>query len=448
MFFNKVINRTNKPIRAAGRARTTFFLGLCRVLALLPAMALCARASELDLSRSAEKDLIESFIRQCSASESDMPEKEFSVDGRVRRYGVSTRTFTWYDASRRRAVPAKIFMPIASDPQGPFPVIVFSHGLGGSYDRCSYLGRSWASNGFVAVLLCHPGSDESVWRGKVRFMNELRESYKRNWTGRTRANDIRFVLDRLERLVQEDEYWADRIDPDRIGVGGYDLGALASLLVVGQTPPDGGESLYDPRVKAALPMSSPVHCGRGGFRNTYGSIDVPVFFISGTEDDGIIGSTKASQRRIPFDFMQENDRYLVVLHGADHLVYGGHVLSMRARNDKTFQATIVRVSTCFWQAHLRGDRYWRDVLDGHGLGSLAGGMARIERRTGVAEREVATHQPPIEEKPASETTVERQENETIPEEAEKPLFPLTGYYRRIVSKYETETVFNRETALP
>src|SRR3954469_17976311 len=48
----------------------------------------------------------------------------------------------WHDAARNRDVPAKIHFP--SDSTGPFPVIIFSHGLGGTREGYEYLARQWA----------------------------------------------------------------------------------------------------------------------------------------------------------------------------------------------------------------------------------------------------------------------------------------------------------------
>ena len=48
----------------------------------------------------------------------------------------------------------------------PVPVILFSHGLGGNREGSKFLGEHWAARGYVAVFLQHPGSDDSVWKGK------------------------------------------------------------------------------------------------------------------------------------------------------------------------------------------------------------------------------------------------------------------------------------------
>ena len=360
-------------------------------------------------------------------SEETIGDDDILLVSSARRYSVSSQTFVWRDEARRRSIPVKIFYPSTQHDEA-FPVIVFSHGLGGSYNRCSYLGSAWASKGFVAVMVQHPGSDENIWKGKVRILQELQESYKYNWSGRTRAEDLRFVLDQLEyRLAQ-------RIDLTRIGVGGYDLGALASLLLAGQKPPDGGPSLADSRIKAIVAMSPPVNRPQKSYQAVYAGVTVPVLFVSGTDDDGIVGSTKASQRRIPFDAMSQGNRYLVILQGADHQIYGGHMisLSLKARNDKKFQAAIVRASGCFWQAHLQEDARALTILNGYGLNAILGGLARVERR--LPDSETASED--VLPKEYTESSQQTLPMETDTEEKTVvPVFPLTRYYRSISDRY-------------
>lgn len=299
------------------------------------------------------------------------------------RYAVFSQSFSWYDAARGRTLPVKIIYP-QSDAPVRFPVVVFSHGIGGSNQCSSYLGTAWASHGIVTVHVQHPGSDENIWKGKVRILNEFRKSFEQNGNARTRARDIRFVLDRLERFVEDDQELGAKFDLTRIGVGGIDLGALAAMLVAGQVPPDGGESLYDARVKAVVAMSPPVRYTGQRFQEIYGGVQIPALFITGTEDDGVVGTTKAAERRIPFDAMSDNDRYLVTFQGAGHRIYGGRVFSLRARNDEKFQALIIRTSNCFWKAALVQDPQAEQVLNGYGLRSLLGGAAFVEQK--IAEK--------------------------------------------------------------
>jgi len=73
---------------------------------------------------------------------------------------VEIQRTTWHDANRDRDVPVKIYSPKSGN--GPFPVIIFSHGLVGSREGYEYLGRHWASRGYVSVHLQHYGSDDDV----------------------------------------------------------------------------------------------------------------------------------------------------------------------------------------------------------------------------------------------------------------------------------------------
>jgi predicted dienelactone hydrolase len=285
----------------------------------------------------------------------------------------------WYDSTRNRSVLVKIYFPRSTEKA---PIILFSHGIGSSIEECAYLAKAWTAQGFVCVLLQHPGSDENIKKGKVRILNEYRNAYEQNWSSRTRAKDLRFVLDCLEQLVQSQPQYAARMDIDKIGVGGIDLGALAALLLAGQVPPDYGSSLHDPRVKAVLALSPPVRPMNISYREAYKQITVPTLFITGTKDDGIVGSTKAVQRRIPFDTMDQCRRYLITLDGGDHRIYGGRAVSfVGGRDDEKFQSGIVRASTCFWLAELQEKPWATRAMDSYSWASLVGVQASIERRS-------------------------------------------------------------------
>jgi len=293
---------------------------------------------------------------------------------------VSAGESVWYDSARNRSIPVRIYFPRQAEKA---PVVLFSHGIGASIDSCDYLANAWAGQGIVCVLVQHPGSDENIWKGKVRILNEFKEAFERNWSSRTRAQDLHFALNCLEQLVHSDQRFASRIDMNRVGVGGIDLGALASLLMAGQVPPDSGDSLHDPRIKAVLAMSPPVwSMNHISLQEIYQPITAPTLFITGTKDDGIVGQTKAVHRRIPFDTMAQCQRYLITVDGGDHRMYGGRVLAfLGSRSNEKFQPAIVRSSTCFWRAVLQNDPAAIQAMDSYGWASLVGVKASVERRS-------------------------------------------------------------------
>ena len=80
-----------------------------------------------------------------------------------------------HDSARGRDVPLRVYLP--SD-RAPAPVILFSHGLGGSRAGSAFLGVHWAARGYAAVFVQHPGSDDSVWKDlpaaeRLQSMNRL-----------------------------------------------------------------------------------------------------------------------------------------------------------------------------------------------------------------------------------------------------------------------------------
>ena len=76
---------------------------------------------------------------------------------------VQDAEFVYGDNQRK--VPLKIYLPKSTS---KVPVILFSHGLGGSKDNNPYLGKHWAGRGYVVVFMQHDGSDENVWRDVPR----------------------------------------------------------------------------------------------------------------------------------------------------------------------------------------------------------------------------------------------------------------------------------------
>jgi predicted dienelactone hydrolase len=167
---------------------------------------------------------------------------------------VAVARYDWVDAARNRPVPVKIYFPEKG--AGPFPLIVFSHGLGGSREGYEYLGRHWASHGYVVALPQHLGSDDAVWRNKANPVQEIRRAAMDLGNAMARPLDVRFVLDRLTAMNQEDGPLHGRLDLSAIGMSGHSFGGWTTLALAGQVFPR-GVTLADPRVKAAISMSAP-----------------------------------------------------------------------------------------------------------------------------------------------------------------------------------------------
>ena len=236
---------------------------------------------------------------------------------------VATVDCDWQDGRRNRPVPARIYYP--EDDTGPFPVIIFSHGLGGSREGYAYLGQHWASHGYVSVHIQHPGSDTAVWKDNPRPMESMKSAANAD-NAIQRPADVRFAIDQMEKMNREPGPLRGRLDLQHIGMAGHAFGAHTTLLIIGQRLPgldSDAKPLSDPRVRAAIAMSSPAPQARNRLDEAFAAIKVPCFHMTGTIDVSPIGGTTPKDRRIPFDHTRGADRYLVTFKGGDHMIFSG-----------------------------------------------------------------------------------------------------------------------------
>jgi dienelactone hydrolase len=299
---------------------------------------------------------------------------------------VDSVLYDWHDPTRDREIPVKIYYPKTGD--GPFPVIIFSHGLGGSREGYEYLGRCWASHGYVSVHVQHVGSDTAVWRDSFFAMRAMRQAAARPANALNRPKDISFAIEKMQRMNTEGPVLKNRLDLERIGVGGHSFGAYTVLAIAGEVfggPLIGKRTFADPRVKAAMPMSAPVPRNRSRFADAFSEIKIPCFHMTGTRDDSPIGDTKAADRRVPFDFCNSSDQYLVTFRDGDHMIFSGRGrLGGGAQKDALFQGLICAASAAFWDAYLKDDSRAKTWLS-------EGGFENVLGINGTLEKKLQTH---------------------------------------------------------
>jgi predicted dienelactone hydrolase len=296
---------------------------------------------------------------------------------------IDTIELTWHDAARDRDVPVKIYYPAKA--VSPCPMIIFSHGLGGSREGYSYLGEHWAGQGYICVHIQHLGSDDGVWQGAgLQGYSLLVKAAADPKNALNRAEDVTFAIDRMLALNRQTalagfDPFKGLVNEKEIGMAGHSFGAWTTLAVVGEKNP-GGVTLTDPRIKAAIAMSAPVPGGAEKAKGAFAAIAVPVFHMTGTRDNSPIGETNAADRRIPYDQATVPGSCLMVLNGADHMTFSGHVFGAYADEDEHYQKYIVAGSTAFWDATLRGDKAAGEWLYKGGFAKLMGNEGTFETR--------------------------------------------------------------------
>lgn len=304
------------------------------------------------------------FARDAIADEYDPLKVESIAD--VRCIDVSV-----IDVARDREVPIRVYLPPenAGEPKRtPQPVVLFSHGLGGSRAGSPFLGKHWAARGYIAVFLQHPGSDESVWKDQplAKRMVAMRSAASgKNFL--LRARDVPAVLDQLAKWNgQTGHELAGRLDARTVGMSGHSFGGHTTQAVAGQKFPLGGQALTDARVKAAIVMS-PSAPERGDINAAFGSVKIPWLLMTGTHDTAAIGSQTAESRRRVFPALAPGDKFELVLDKAEHSAFTERPLpGDREQRNPNHHRAILALSTAFWDAYLRGDAAAKAWLLGDG----------------------------------------------------------------------------------
>src|SRR5580704_2284895 len=99
-----------------------------------------------------------------------------------------------------------------------FPLILLSHGIGGSSAMMAWFGGALASHGYIAAAVNHPGNnalEDYTLPGAV-FWGQ-------------RAHDLSALLD----VLLADSTFGPRIDSKRVGAAGFSLGGLTVIELAG-----------------------------------------------------------------------------------------------------------------------------------------------------------------------------------------------------------------------
>lgn len=302
---------------------------------------------------------------------------------------VATVKLDWHDAKRGRDVPAKIYFP--KDGAGPLPVVLFSHGLGGSRENYEYLARHWAGCGYVSVLIQHIGSDDSVWKDvpMAERARSLQKSAANLVNATNRPPDGQFALDQVEKLnADATSPLKGRLDLKSMAIAGHSFGGYTTLALAGQTfmLPFRQSKRYDePRLKAAIQMSAPAPAIRRDLDATYASITIPMMHMTGTKDFlEILPQTTAADRRIPFDHMSRAETCLVIFNDGDHFIFSGRervaAKPEKLAQDAIFQKLICACTSAFWDAYLKGNPAAKKWLVEGGCEKLLGAQATFETK--------------------------------------------------------------------
>lgn len=273
---------------------------------------------------------------------------------------------TVHDGKRDRDIPVKIYLPAAKTPA---PVILFSHGLGGSRNGNEYLADQWSARGYVCVFIQHPGSDESLWKNKGRLKGYLALKKAVNAGNfMQRVKDISAVIDKLEEWnASQDNDLNGRLDLKNIGMSGHSFGAVTTQAVGGELFKKGELSFADKRIKAAVAMSPSAPKDEKEQAYAFDKVTIPWMIMTGTKDVAPIADQTVDLRLKVFPLLPPGDKYGIVLYNAEHSAFGDRSLpSDKEPRNPNHHKVILALSTAFFDSYLKHDQAAAEWLKGSG----------------------------------------------------------------------------------
>lgn len=270
---------------------------------------------------------------------------------------VQVVDLNWIDTARGRSVPVRLYWPATAARTRPVPLIVFSHGLGGTREGYSYLGRAWSARGYASLHVQHAGSDSAVWLGSPLTLFDRVDAAVQEKEAIARALDLRFALDQI--LDPGKSPVRGLIDRRRIVAAGHSYGANTILIVSGaQVVRNGHRVGYrDPRFQAGIAISAPPFFGETDLRAVLATVAVPTLHVTATADlITLPGRTSGIQDRLDiFNAIRTPRKALAVFEGGSHSIFTDRPWTGGATLNPQVKAATADLSLAFLDLTFRGD---------------------------------------------------------------------------------------------
>jgi hypothetical protein len=283
-----------------------------------------------------------------------------------------------------RVIPLKMYYP-AEPSLTNIPLIVWSHGLGGSIDGAAFISRFLCARGYVVLHVQHKGTDSSLWEGKPGHPWDIIKATNipRSMT-LARFMDVPFVLDNLAEWLFQFEDINGRVDLSNVGMSGHSFGAMTTQVMCGQQFPDEQGILQDysdPRFRCGV-LYSPVpafHLTGELPDRIYGSIDRPLFHMTGTDDSSPVEGFDYQRRLVIYEYSKLAEKMLMILNDGDHMIYNGSRGKLGQNPNRDLHETLIKIGAlAYWDAKLKGDKSAQDWLTGGGFATYLNGHGEFK----------------------------------------------------------------------
>jgi dienelactone hydrolase len=249
----------------------------------------------------------------------------------------------------------RLYLPAQAAAARPVPLVVFSHGIGGSRRGYSYLGSHFAAEGYASLHLQHVGSDRSLWSaGSPLALVGRLQGAAQEAEAIARVHDLRFALSH----VLGGEFGA-LLNGQRVVAAGHSYGANTALLASGARVVREGRplDLHEPRLRAAIVISAPPFYGESSLEPILGPVRLPSLHVSATEDViRIPGYFSGPEDRVAvFDAIGSPRKTLALFTGGSHSMFTDRAGTGGVLLNGQVKAATKELATAFLRQVLEGD---------------------------------------------------------------------------------------------
>lgn len=280
--------------------------------------------------------------------------------------------FDWVDHTRSRPVPARLYWPMGAAPDASVPLVVFSHGIGGSRQGYSYLGKHWSARGVASLHVQHVGSDAALWRGNPFGVVDRLQAAAQETEAIARAADVRFALDQM--LSEETGSRGAAVNRQRLIAAGHSYGANTTLLTVGAQVVRDGRTIdcLDSRFSAAVVISAPPFYGEPDLAAVLSKVSVPTIHVTSTDDVIEVPGyhSGADDRLAIFDAIANPNKLLAVFRGGSHSMFTDRPFTGGLSLNAKVKVATADLSLAFFDLIFKSDgaalaqwqTFWRSIL--------------------------------------------------------------------------------------